>query len=164
MVSVSRRAWQAHAEAKMPRFYWDFAKAKRFLEEKSQTPWTPAVSVFYALAAALDMLEQETLPGVFARHARVGQAARDGARSIGLSLFPDEAYASNTVTALKGPRDVDVKRLLQILREEHGVVLAGGQQKLEGKIFRIGHLGWVSEADMAQVISAIQAALPGAAC
>jgi len=142
MVSVSQKAWQAYAKAKMPRFYWDFAKAKRFLEEKGQTPWTPAVSTFYALAAALELVEQEGLPNVFARHARVAEAARSGIKALGLSLFPDEAYASNTITAIKAPPGVDVKRLLQVLREEHQVILAGGQQQLEGKIFRIGHLEW----------------------
>jgi len=164
MVSVSQKAWQAYERAKMPRFYWDFGKAKSFLEGKSQTPWTPAVSTFYALAVALDMVERETLPSVFARHARVAKAARDGIKSLGLSLFADEAHASNTVTAIKGPQGVDVKRLLQILRDEHGVVLAGGQQKLDGKIFRIGHLGWVTEADITEIIAALQAALPRAGC
>jgi len=162
MVSVSQKAWQAYAEAKMPRFYWDFAKAKKFLEEKGQTPWTPAVSTFYALAVALELIEQEGLPNVFARHARVAKAARDGIKSLGLSLFPDEAYASNTITAIKAPPGVDVKRLLQVLREEHQVILAGGQQQLEGKIFRIGHLGWVTEADIREVIAALEVALPRA--
>lgn len=164
MVSVSQKAWQAYETAKMPRFYWDFGKAKSFLEGKSQTPWTPAVSTFYALAVALDMVDRETLPSVFARHARVAKAARDGIKSLGLSLFADEAHASNTVTAIKGPQGVDVKRLLQILRDEYGVVLAGGQQKLDGKIFRIGHLGWVTEADIREIIAALQAALPRAGC
>ena len=83
-------------------------------------------------------------------------------KSLGLSLFADEAHASNTVTAVKGPDGVDVKRLLQILREEHGVALAGGQRSLEGKIFRIGHLGWVKESDIKEVVTALEAALPRA--
>jgi len=162
MVSVSEKAWRAYDKAKMPRFYWDFGKAKRFLQEKNQNPWTPAVSVLYGLAVGLDMMEKETLPGVFARHARVAQTAREGMKSLGLSLFADEAHASNTVTAVKGPDGVDVKRLLQILREEHGVALAGGQRSLEGKIFRIGHLGWVKESDIKEVVTALEAALPRA--
>jgi len=163
MVSMSQKAWQAYAKAKMPRFYWDLGKAKRFVEEKgNQTPWTPAVSTFYALALALDMLERETLSKVFARHVRVGKAAREGIRSIGLSLFANEAYASNTVTAIKGPEGVDLKKLLQLLREDYGVVLAGGQGKLDGKIFRIGHMGWVTEADIGEVVAALKAALPQA--
>lgn len=160
MLSVSQKAWQAYEKARMPRFYFDVGKARRFLEEKGQTPWTPAVPVFYALAAALDVIEKETLPNVFIRHARVAKAARDGVKSLGLSLFADEAHASSTVTAVRAPQGGDVKRLLQILREEHGVILSGGQQKLDGQIFRIGHLGWVNEDDISKVVTAIGAALP----
>ena len=160
MVSVSPKAWQANSKAKMPRYYWDFAKAKSFLEEKGQTPWTPALSTFYALAAALELVEKEGLPNVFARHVRVSKATREGVKSLGLTLFPDEAFASNTITAIKAPQGVDVKRLLQILREEHQVVLSGGQQRLDGKIFRIGHLGWVNEADIDEVMKALRASLP----
>ena len=161
MVSISEKAWQANSKAKMPRYYWDLAKAKSFLE-KGQTPWTPAVSTVYALAVALGMIEKEGLAKVFARHARVAKAARKGIKPLGLSLFPEEAFASNTVTAIKSPQGIDVKRLLQILREVHQVILSGGQQKLEGKIFRIGHLGWVSEADIEEVLAALKIALPQA--
>jgi aspartate aminotransferase-like enzyme len=162
MLSMNHRAWQAYDKAKMPRFYLDLGKARRFLDEKGQTPWTPAVSTFYALSIALDMLERETLLEIFARHARTAKAARDGIKSLGLSLFSQEAYASNTVTAVNVPEGVDLKKLRQILREEHNVVLSGGQAKLDGKIFRIGHLGWVTEADMAEVVAALKVALPKA--
>jgi len=159
MVSVSPKAWQANSKAKMPRYYWDYTKAKSFLEEKGQTPWTPAVSTYYALAVALEVLEQEGLHNIFARHARVAKAAREGIKSIGLSLFPDESFASNTVTAVKTPQGIEVKKLLQVLREEHQVFLSGGQKSLEGKIFRIGHLGWVTESDIDEVIRALKAGL-----
>ncbi len=162
MVSVSQKAWQAQAGAKMPRYYWDFAKAKKFLEEKGQTPWTPAVSVFFALGAALEIFQREGLPNVMARHARVGSKAREEVRSLGLSLLPEDSYASNTVTAVRAPEGLDVKLLLRILREEHGTILAGGQQRLEGKIFRIGHLGYVNEQDIEAVSQALRAALPKA--
>jgi aspartate aminotransferase-like enzyme len=162
MVSMSQKAWQAYDKAKMPRVYWDLGRARKILDEKGQTPWTPAVSTFYALDVGLDLIEKEKLPNVFARHDRAAKAARDGAKSLGLSLFPKESCASNTVTAINIPQGVDAKKLLQIMREEYGVVLSGGQQKLEGKIFRIGHLGWVTEADMAEVTSALKKALPRA--
>jgi aspartate aminotransferase-like enzyme len=143
----------------MPRYYWDYAKAKSFLEEKGQTPWTPAVSTYYALAVAAELLEQEGLHNIFTRHARVAKAAREGIKSLGLSLFPDEAFASNTITAVKAPQGINVKKLLQILREEHQVFLSGGQRSLEGKIFRIGHLGWVTVVDIDEVIKALKASL-----
>lgn len=163
MVSVSQEAWQAHANATMPRFYWDFTQAKNYLERTPpQTPWTPVISVVFALSVALDMILKEGLTNVFARHARAAQAARDGIKSLGLSLFAEESHASNTVTAVAASDRLDTKKMLKILREEHQVILAGGQQKLDGKIFRIGHLGWVTEDDIKIVISALKKVLPQA--
>jgi aspartate aminotransferase-like enzyme len=161
MVSVSPEAWQAHAKAKMPRFYWDFAHARSYLE-KGQTPWTPALSTVFALEVSLEMMLKEGLPNIIARHARVGNATRAGVKSLGLSLFADENYASNTVTAVAASDGLDSKKMLKILREEHQVVLGGGQQRLDGKIFRIGHLGWVTESDIETVISALKVVLPQA--
>ncbi len=161
MVSVSEKAWQANAQAKMPRFYWDLSKAKAFLQ-KGQTPWTPAISLFYALDTTLDLILTEGLNNIFARHARVAEIAREGVKSLGLSLFPEEEYASNTVTAVKATDNVDIPKLIQILREEHDVVIAGGQRKLAGKIFRIGHLGAVDEDDIKSVLEALDKALPRA--
>jgi aspartate aminotransferase-like enzyme len=161
MVSVSEEAWKAHAAAKMPRVYWDFARAKSYLE-KGQTPWTPAVSLVFALDVSLKMILTEGFSNVIARHTRVAGLTRDSIRKLGLSLFADEQYASNTVTAVKSPEGLDTKKLLKILREEYQVVLSGGQQKLEGQIFRIGHLGWVYEKDIKQVITSLKAALPKA--
>jgi aspartate aminotransferase-like enzyme len=161
MVSVSQEAWRAHDSARMPRFYWDFAQARSYLE-RGQTPWTPAISVVFVLSVALDMMLKEGLPNIIARHARVGGAAREGVKSLGLSLFAEETYASNTVTAVSSSDGLDTKKLLRILREEHRIVLGGGQQKLDGKIFRIGHLGWVTEDDIEAVISVLKVVLPQA--
>lgn len=161
MISVSEKGWQAHADARMPRFYWDFTAAKNYLG-KGQTPWTPAVSIVYALSVSLEMMLKEGLTNIVARHARVADAARSGVKALGLPLFADEKYASNTVTSVAAADGLDTKKLLRILREEHGVVLGGGQRTLDGKIFRIGHLGWVTEADIEKVMSALKVALPKA--
>jgi len=161
MVSVSQEAWQAHSKAKMPHFYWDFTRAKSYLE-KWQTPWTPAISTVFALSISLEMMLREGLHNIIARHARVAKAARDGVKSLGLPLFADESHASNTVTAVASADGLDTKKMLQILREEHKVILGGGQQRLDGKIFRIGHLGWVTEDDIKTVISALGVTLPQA--
>jgi aspartate aminotransferase-like enzyme len=161
MVSVSEKAWQAHAQAKMPRYYWDFSKAKDYLQ-KGQTPWTPAISIFYALNTTLDLMLSEGLDNIFARHSRVAQLARNEAQSWGLSLFPEANYASNTVTAINASDSTNVPKLIQLLRDEHEVVIAGGQGKLSGKIFRIGHLGMVNEKDMKIVLQALTKTLPKA--
>jgi len=161
MVSVSEKAWQANAQAKMPRYYWDFGKARNFLQ-KGQTPWTPAIPLFYALDTTLDLMLNEGLDNIFARHARVAQIAREGVKSLGLSLFSEEKYVSNTVTAVTAGDGIDISKLIQVLREEHDVVIAGGQRKLAGKIFRIGHLGSVYEHDIKSVLEALNEALPRA--
>ena len=153
MLSVSEEAWRAHAAAKMPRAYWDLTEAKNYLE-KGQTPWTPALSVMFALQVALDMMLKEGLPNIIARHARLGKLTRDGVKSLGLPLLADDAHASNTVTAVNAPAGLDIKKLLRTMREEHQIVLAGGQGKLDGKIFRIGHLGWVNESEIKEVFTA----------
>jgi aspartate aminotransferase-like enzyme len=161
MISVSAKAWQAHSKAKMPRYYWDLGKARDFLL-KGQTPWTPAISIFYALDISLDSMLSEGLDHIFTRHAQVGQATRNGVKSLGLSILPVEEYASNTVTAVNVTDKIDVAKLIQVLREEYKIILAGGQQKLSGKIFRIGHLGLVREKDIELVLEALGRALPRA--
>jgi aspartate aminotransferase-like enzyme len=161
MVSVSENAWRAHKKAKMPRFYWDFTKAKSYLE-KGQTPWTPVMTIVFALSVSLKMMLAEGLTNVFARHARVANRAREGVKSLGLPLFADEKYASNTVTSVAGAGGLDIIKMLRIMREEHQIVLGGGQLSLGGKIFRIGHMGWVAEEDIDVVISALKVVLPQA--
>jgi aspartate aminotransferase-like enzyme len=161
MVSVSPEAWQAFEKAKMPRFYWDFGKAKSYYE-KGENPWTPAVSVVFALSVSLDMILKEGLQNVFRRHARIGQMTRDGIKALGLIMFADEKYASNTVSSISIPEGVDGKKLRQLMQSEHGIVLAGGQQRLDGKIFRIGHLGMVSEKEIEDLLKALKDVLPGA--
>ncbi len=160
-VSISPEAWQAHARAKMPRFYWDFTRASDYLQ-KGQTPWTPAVSIFFALDVALDMMLKEGLPNIVARHARIGQITRDGVTRLGLPLFAQKSHASNTVTAARVVNGLDAKKLLKIMREENKIVISGGQGKLEGQLVRIGHLGYVDEKDITAVISAMKSALPKA--
>ncbi len=161
MVSISQEAWKAYEQSKMPRFYWDFGQARRYLEI-GENPWTPAVSVVFAMTVALDMLLKEGIKNIFARHARVAQATRDGIKALGLALFADPRHASNTVTSVSIPEGLDGAKLRKMLRTEYGVVLAGGQQKLDGKIFRIGHLGMVEESDIQEVLAAIKSALPRA--
>jgi aspartate aminotransferase-like enzyme len=161
-VSVSEKAWKANEVAKIPRFYMDLAKAKKFLVN-GETPWTPAVGIFFGLDAALDLMLKEGLPNIFARHAAIGQFVRNEVKKRGLEILPDDQHASNTVTAVKAGDKIDAPKLQKVLREQYQVVLAGGQKDLKGKIFRIGHLGYVSEKDMKEVFEAMDKALPQAA-
>jgi aspartate aminotransferase-like enzyme len=158
MISISPRGWQNNAEANMPRFYWDFGKAQGFFK-KDQTPWTPAVSQMFALDVALDMLLEEGIDNVVARHQRLADITRAGIKELGLTLFAEESHASNTVTAVKVPEEIDGNKLNKIMREEYNIVLGGGQSTMKGKIFRIGHLGWVNEHEITEVLKALKPSL-----
>ena len=159
MVSVSARGWEACERAQMPRFYFDFGRARDMLA-KGQTPWTPAVSLFYALDVALKRLLAEGAGGIFERQRLLGAFTRQEVRALGLELFADERFASDTVTAVRVPEGVDGPALNKMMREEYRVVLAGGQGKLAGQIFRVGHLGFASEEDLRAAFDALRSALP----
>ncbi len=154
MAAASDRAWAAAKTATMPRFYFDLAKHREALP-KGQTPWTPAVGLFFQLEAALGLIEAEGYEGVYARHAACGAAARAGLKSMGFELFAAQAYASNSVTSAVVPADVEWSAINNELRAR-GLVLAGGQGKLKNKIFRIGHLGDVSLNDIVRALEALE--------
>jgi aspartate aminotransferase-like enzyme len=158
-ISFNSRAWEAHAGAKMPRFYFDLALYRRYFE-LGQPPFTPAVSIMFALDLALEKILARGMGSIFEHHATIGKMTRDGVRSLGLAILPDERVASNTCTAVKVPEGVNAQKLLALMREEHGVVLAGGQGPLSGKIFRIGHMGDTSPGDIQGVLDALAVALP----
>ena len=105
-ISFSQRAWEAHAEAQMARFYFDVS-AYRHYYEMGQPPYTPALSVMFALDLALDRILAEGMGNIFERHADIARLTRSGVKGLGLSVFPDEAVASNTVTAVNVPDGVD---------------------------------------------------------
>jgi aspartate aminotransferase-like enzyme len=157
MVGVSARGWAAHAEARMPRFYWDFTKARKNGEKRTM-PFTPAVGVVHALQEALRLMMEEGPENVYARHAALGDQLRSGLQTLGLELFADPVAASNTVTAVRTPTGIDTSTLIKALRQRR-VVVANGQDWLKGSIFRIGHMGWVHEQDIDVLLTALQATL-----
>jgi aspartate aminotransferase-like enzyme len=154
MISVSPRAWDAASQAGMPRYYFDLGQAKKYLD-KGETPWTPAISVVVALDVALDMIEAEGYPAIFARHAACGAAARAGLAAMGFEPVAEPEHASDTVTAAWLPQGADWATLN---REMLGrkLVVAGGQGQMSGRILRLGHLGSVSPADIVRAIEIIE--------
>jgi len=159
IMAVGPRAWQAAEKAKMPRFYFDLA-AHRKSAEIGQTPWTPTLPVIFGLDVSLEHMAAEGKEAIFARHARIAAHTRERVKALGLKLFADERFASNTVTSVKVPEGVDGKELTKTLREKHDTVLGGGQRSLAGRIFRLGHLGWVRQEDLDRAIDALAVALP----
>jgi aspartate aminotransferase-like enzyme len=158
MIAASQRAWAAHKTATLPRFYFDWTSALKSLE-KWQQPATPAVSLFYALDVALELMLQEGREAIFARHAQAGAYVRSRAQKMGLKLLADPRYASNTVTALLGPEGDTLKALLKTLRVNDNLVLAAGQDHMRETLFRIGHLGHFTLEDLTQAMDALETRL-----
>lgn len=155
MIGASARAWEASKSARLPRFYFDWEMSRKNLE-KWQHPVTPPVSLFYALDLALEKMLDEGREAIFERHKSIGEYVRWRAKEMGLQLLADHEHASNTVTAIYTPEGIDTKALLKELRVEDGVVLGGGQGKFEGKIFRVGHLGYFEEVDLVEAMDKIE--------
>ena len=161
LLSVSDRAWDASKTARLPKFYWAFDRLRTELGDgEAYTPFTPAISILAALHTGLRLVESEGLQARFARHRRTARAVRAGVRALGLQLVPDEADASEAVTAMWLPDGVDGGALLKKLRTEHGVVLGGGPGKMRGKIFRFGHLGYVPDDAVLAGLRALEIVLP----
>src|SRR5581483_6570120 len=157
LVSVSERAWAQQAKARAPRFYFDWKEAKTW-GDKGMTPFTPAISVVFALQEGLRMLEEEGLDNVYARHARLARATQAGLVALGFQLYAREGFRSNTVTSALPPPGLDVNALRKLLNDKYGVVIAGGQGKMNGKMIRVGHLGAIGDGDVIQVLWALEQA------
>jgi aspartate aminotransferase-like enzyme len=156
-VSVSKKAWKAYETAKLPRFYLDLGKYKKATDEDS-SPFTPPVNLMYGLQASLQMMRREGLAAIFARHQRLTQMTRAGMRALNLPLYAADSCASTAITAV-APTLVDAEKIRSTLNKKFDIAVAGGQDHLKGKIFRIGHLGFASERDILTVIAAIEATL-----
>ena len=158
MVAVSPRAWKAIEASKTPRFYFDLLKAREFARV-GQTPWTPPVSVLFALDAALQHYHAEGAEQVWHRHSMYAQAIRAAFTALDLGVFSQPGAHSVTVVAGNVPSGVEAATLLRKLREERGVSLSGGQLELKGKIVRMGTMGDVSQTDVLGALGALEMAL-----
>ena len=156
-VCVSDKAWAAYEKATLPKFYFDL-KAYKKAAAKNSTPFTPPINLYFGLHAALKMMRAEGLESIFARHDRQKRAARAAMKALGLPLFAGDDAASPAVTAVM-PQSVDAEKIRSTVKKRFDIALAGGQDHLKGKIFRIGHLGFVSDRDILTVVSAIEASL-----
>lgn len=145
--ALNAQAQEAAAQARMPRFYFDLPKAIKALA-KGQTPYTPAVNLISGLQASLRLIAAEGVPQFQARHQRMAQACRAAALAAGLQPLAAPACASDMVTAVRSPGELDSGLLVKALRNKHGILISGGQDALKGKIFRIGHLGAVCFEDL----------------
>ena len=161
MLSVSEAAWQRQANARAPRFYFDWERAQK-LQAKGMTFTTPAMSILFGLRESLAIMREEGLSAIFQRHIRVAAAFRAAGRALGLRLLAaDPETASPTVTALYFPEALSGEKSEAVFKtwRDLGLVVGEGQGKLAGKIFRIGHLGAVYEADVAATVELLERGL-----
>ena len=157
-VAVSPKAWEAYKTADLPRFYLDLGKARKDAA-KNSTPFTTSVNMVMALQASLEMMQREGLENIFARHLRHREAIRAAMKALNLGLLaPDEA-ASASITSVVPPEGLDAEKIRATIKKKFDIVMAGGQDHLNGKIFRIGHLGFVGDRDILTAISALEASI-----
>lgn len=155
-VAYGPRAWAAAEKATLPKFYFNLTKARASLE-KGDTPFTPAISLVIAAHAAMSMLAAEGRENVFARHQRNADATRAAVAALGLPLFADPP--TNAVTAIAVPAGVDGGAVVKTMEKRYGVKIAGGQDSLKGKIFRLGHIGYYDAGDILRLVGAFESAL-----
>lgn len=151
-VTMSEAAWTAYESARMPRFYFDLKAAAGPLP-KGENPWTPAVSLIYALFEALESIEAETVAGMQARHATLRDGVRAGIRKLGCCPLAPDSCASPAVTAFAPPAGLAADDVRKLLLTRYNCAMAGGQGHLKGKIMRFGHLGYVQTGHVLQGIA-----------
>jgi aspartate aminotransferase-like enzyme len=157
-VSVSPKAWRAYERSTLPKYYFDWKKYAKNLENDT-TPFTPAVSLIMGLAEALKMMREETIEGVIARHSRLAEATRRGCEALGMKLFAPPEGRGSAVTPVWVPEGVDGKKLVKIMKDTYGVTIAGGQDDYAGRIFRVGHLGYFGDFDIIITLAALEMTL-----
>jgi len=155
-LSVSKRAMDMVSRSDLPKYYFDLKAYKKSLD-KNDVPWTPAVSLVRGFCKAMEMIKEEGIDNVLARHAKLANGTREAVKALGLELF--SANPSNAVTSVKVPQGVDGQNLVKTMRNKYGVTIAGGQAHLKGKIFRIAHLGYMVEFDTTTALSALEIVL-----
>ncbi|MDZ4338963.1 MAG: aminotransferase class V-fold PLP-dependent enzyme, partial [candidate division NC10 bacterium] len=156
LVGVSRKAWAAVERARLPRYYFDFAAERTHLL-KNQSRFTPAISLVVGLQQTLRMIRTEGLANIVRRHARLAAAMRAGVTALGLELFAERP--SPAVTAVHVPKGIDGGAIVKTLRAKHGVIIAGGQGSLKGKIFRLATMGYADASDVVVALSALELTL-----
>ena len=156
-ISLSPRAWKLVEASKSSRYYLDLRKAKKALD-KNDTPFTSSITLVIALNEALKIMQQDGLDNIFKRHRIMADATRAAMQALGLELFSPLA-ASDGVTAAKVPAGIDGEKLVKTMRDTYGVTIAGGQDELKGKVFRIAHMGFITESDIIMGLSCLEKVL-----
>ncbi|MBI4227198.1 MAG: alanine--glyoxylate aminotransferase family protein [Candidatus Omnitrophica bacterium] len=158
-ITASPKAWGLIERSTSPRYYLSLPLAKKVWDKEQDTPFTPAITLIVALAAALRVIRQEGLDQILERHRKNAEAIRHAAQAMGLALYAEPSCCSRAVTAVAVPPGVDGKKLVKAMRDQHGITIAGGQSELAGKIFRIASMGHIQPDDIRAAIAALERVL-----
>jgi aspartate aminotransferase-like enzyme len=156
-VSVSPKAWEVYKTAKLPKYYLDLGKYRK-ATAKNTTPFTPPVNLIVALHTTLRIMKEEGLESIFGRHERLKNATRAAIKGLNLPLLAGDSYASPAITAV-APQGIESDKIRSVMKKRFDIALAGGQDHLSNKIFRIGHLGFVSDRDILSCIASLEVTL-----
>lgn len=158
LVSVSERAWRVIEQAQRRAYYFDLLEMREF-QKRLETPFTPALPLYFALDAALELIEEEGLKARIRRHRECARAFYSGLEGLGLEPFAAKPWRSNTVISIKNPPGVEGRELRELMREKYGVVIAGGMGELKEKILRIGNMGIINQSLVSRTLEALKGAL-----
>jgi len=152
-IAMSQKAWEAAEKSNLPKFYLNLKSYRKSLLSNSN-PYTPAVNLVFALDEALKMMRDEGLDNIFLRHNKHKLALSNAMKALNFELFADENCLSPSITAIKTD-EINAEEFRKTIKNKFDILLAGGQDHLKGKIFRVGHLGYVNDRDIITVVSAI---------
>ncbi len=155
-VALSDKAWGRAKSAKMPRYYFDLVRERKN-QQTNQTAYTPAVSLMEGLEESLRLMKEEGLQNIFDRHHRLAEATRAGVKAMGLELF--SKAPADSVTSVLQPTTIPPDAVYKGLMKRANITIAGGQDAIKGKIFRVAHLGYYDELDIVTVLAAIEVIL-----
>ena len=155
--ALSEKAWRHVSASRLPKYYFDLT-AERKAVSKNEAHFTPAVSIMLGLREVLKMIEAEGLDNVFRRHERLARATRSGVEALGLDLFA-KAAPSPALTAVVAPKGVDSEKVLSVYSTSFNITIAGGQGEMKGKVFRLGHMGYVGDFDVVTALAALEQVL-----
>ncbi len=155
--SVSEKAWKTIGKAKLPRYYFDYAKERKSLS-KGESSYTPATSLVVCLHAALNYIKQLGLENLIGNAALLAAATREAATALGLTHFAVSSPA-NAVTAINAPAGIESTKVVKEMRGRFGVILTDGQGTMKGHMFRLAHLGYYDFLDLMAVLGALEIAL-----
>ncbi len=152
-LACNEKAWEVIKNNRSSRYYFDLLLYKRFAE-KGQTPWTPAISIFYGLYRALQTVNKKGINNVWKEHKNIAEYTRKEIIKMGLEIFPKNP--SNALTVIKMPKDIDGTKIVEYVKNRYHLLFSNGQVEMRGKIVRIGHMGYIKKPDMVKALNAFK--------